>query len=321
MKFDYCIGNPPYQIEVGGGKGSSATAVYDKFVDAAKTITQQSFGLIIPSRWMTGGRGLDSFRESMLHDRHIKTINDYFDASDVFSTADISGGVCMLVWDKNYNGDCKIITNLNGEQKEMQRPLIANDNDVFIRLNHCVDIVNKVLTRKEQKFKDSILYTDSFALPTTVKPKEAQSTERDVYLYAYPKNGYISRDEISKNTDLIDKYKVCISKAYGERGKFPYHVLGKPFVAKPGEVVSASYLILYVTDDIGIAENILSYINTSFFRFLVLQLKNTQHAAPKVYSFVPVQDYSKKITDEFLYKKYGITADEIKIIKLFVKGE
>ena len=103
MKFDYIIGNPPYQME-DGGAGASATPVYNKFIDAVKELDPSVLSLIIPAKWYSGGKGLDQFRQEMLNDSHIRRLADYTNSLDVFPDADIAGGVCIFVRDKSYEG-------------------------------------------------------------------------------------------------------------------------------------------------------------------------------------------------------------------------
>ena len=110
-----------------------------------------------------------------------------------------------------------------------------------------------------------------------------------------------------------------ISKAYGERGDFPYLVIGKPFLALPNEVCTETYLTIGPNDSKEYAENIISYMTTKFFRFFVLFKKNTQNAAKGVYQFVPMQDFCKPWTDEELYEKYGLTNDEISFIDSMIR--
>ena len=84
MKFDVIIGNPPYQLNDGGGTGSSAGALYNKFVEQAKKLKPRYLTMIIPARWMTGGKGLDEFRSVMIKDRWIRAMHDYLDSSQLF---------------------------------------------------------------------------------------------------------------------------------------------------------------------------------------------------------------------------------------------
>ena len=115
MKFDVIIGNPPYQLNDGGGVGSSAIPIYDKFVNQAKKLNPNYLVMIIPSRWFTGGRGLDSFRKEMLNDKRIREIHDFKDARECFPGNPPKGGVCYFLWDKNYEGDCEVNTHHKGK--------------------------------------------------------------------------------------------------------------------------------------------------------------------------------------------------------------
>lgn len=108
MKFDYIIGNPPYQME-DGGAGASATPVYNKFIDAVKELDPSVLSLIIPAKWYSGGKSLDQFRQEMLNDSHIRRLADYTNSLDVFPDADIAGGVCIFVRDKSYEGGAATI--------------------------------------------------------------------------------------------------------------------------------------------------------------------------------------------------------------------
>lgn len=141
----------------------------------------------------------------------------------------------------------------------------------------------------------------------------------DIHIYAYPQQGYISRDKILQGTKILQEYKVFISKAYGERGEFPYLVLGKPFIGEPFSCCSETYLVISGCQSKYEAQNIITYITTKFFRFLVLLKKNTQNAARGVYEFVPMQDFSKPWTDTELYKKYGLTDEEIAFIESMIR--
>jgi len=124
---------------------------------------------------------------------------------------------------------------------------------------------------------------------------------------------------VTRNEQWINCWKVYISKSYGERGDYPYRFLAKPFIGEENSCCTQTYLMIGPFTNKKEAENVISYIHTKFFRFCVMQKKNTQDAMRGVYSFVPIQDFSKPWTDEELYKKYGLTEEEIKFIEEMIK--
>ena len=144
-------------------------------------------------------------------------------------------------------------------------------------------------------------------------------SKNSVKIYSYPKSGYVDRKDVSKNQDWVDKKKVYIAKAYGERGSFPYLVLAKPFLGEINSCCSETYLVIGPFSSGKIAKNALSYVQTKFFRLLVLLKKNTQNAPRGVYSFVPIQDFNELWSDEKLYKKYGLSKNEIAFIESMIR--
>ena len=318
MKFDVIIGNPPYQISDGGGMGTSAVPLYDKFVQQAKKLKPRYLSMIIPARWYAGGKGLDVFRTEMLNDGHITELHDFFDSTECFPGVDISGGVCYFLWERDNIDDCNIVSIRGNNTSSMKRSLLEQGSDTFIRFNEAVSIIRKIKARKEASFMDITSPRKPFGLSSTIKI-HTEKKYNDAFIYAYPQNGYISKNEILQNSALVDKYKVFIAKAYGERGDFPYLVIGKPFVGKPETCCSETYLTVGSFSDEETAKNVVTYMTTKFFRFLVLIKKNTQNAPRGVYQFVPLQDFSKPWTDEELYAKYGITDDEIAFIDSMIR--
>ena len=315
MTFDVIIGNPPYQLDDGGAR-ASAKPIYHLFVQQAKKLNPRYLCMIIPARWYAGGKGLDDFRDSMLQDERIRCLVDFFDATDCFPGIDISGGVCYFLWNRDKRGKC-IVRNIKGNESiETERYL--SEFSSFIRFNKAINIIRKIKEKKENGFAVQISSRKPFGIETNSRVRK-ERRNGDVDIFAYPENGYISRKEITLNQNWIDEYKVYISYAYGERGDFPYLVLGKPFLGMPNSCCTETYLVIGPFSTKRICENVISYIKTKFFRFLVLQRKNTQHATSKVYAFVPLQDFSKPWTDEELYKKYGLTDEEIQFIESMIR--
>ena len=107
--------------------------------------------------------------------------------------------------------------------------------------------------------------------------------------------------------------------AYGYGENFPQQIINKPFVANKKTCCTETYLVIRPSESRIECENLVSYIQTKFFRFLVLLNKPTQHATKKVYQFVPIQDFTQPWTDEKLYAKYGLTDDEIAFIESTIK--
>lgn len=320
MKFDVIIGNPPYQLEVGIEKDNYAIPLYHKFIQQAKKLRPRFISMIIPSRWFAGGRGMDDFREEMLHDTRLQILVDYPNAADCFPGIDLSGGVCYFLWNSEYNGICKIVSNRGKDyQSTMNRPLLEPGNDTFIRLNEAIPIIRKIIAYKEPTFDSLVSPQTPFGIVSSFKDYSDKPFEESIAIYTVNGVKYIREDQVSKNRQWINPYKVFISKSYGERGAYPYRFLAKPFIGTPRSCCTQTYLMIGPFNTSIECENVISYINTRFFRFCIMQKKNTQDAMRGVYSYVPIQDFSQSWTDEKLYAKYGITDEEIKFIESMVR--
>lgn len=317
MRFDVIIGNPPYQMNDGGNNASSKP-IYQLFVENGKQLKPRFLSMIIPSRWFSGGKGLTDFRNEMLNDKRITNIVDFFDSKDCFSGVDISGGICYFLWSRDYNSECEVKVNRGGNTTTMTRPLLEDNATTFIRFNEAVSIFRKVVERKEPSFSDIVSSRRPFGLATNTIV-DSNKKSGGIPVFAYPKNGYVNNNLISKNNDWIEQYKVFISKAYGERGAFPYLVLAKPFIGEPNTVCTETYLVVGPFQKYHLAKNTSTYIRSKFFRFLVLLKKNTQDATSSVYEYVPTQNFDEQWTDEKLYKKYGLNQGEIDFIESMIR--
>ena len=317
MTFDVIMGNPPYQL-ADGGNAASAKPLYHLFVQQAIRLSPRYLSMIIPARWYSGGKGLDEFRDLMLNDTRLSYLVDYFDSNDCFPGIDLSGGVCYFLWDQQHSGDCIVRSIINGKESIIQRPLIEKGNDSFVRFNSSISILEKIKQFQESSFIQLVSSRKPFGIATNEKI-DTEKGINGIKIYAYPKNGYIESSKVSANKQSVYKPKVLISYAYGERGNFPYLVIGKPFIGEVNSCCSETYLMIGPFDTTNECENVMSYIRTKFFRFLVLLRKNTQHATSKVYQFVPLQDFSHPWTDEMLYKKYNLTEDEIAFIESMIR--
>ena len=317
MKFDVIISNPPYQLSDGGG-GGSAMPIYNKFVVQAKKLKPRYLSMIIPARWFSGGRGLDTFRNEMLTDKHICKLVDYPISTECFNGVEIKGGICYFLWERDNEGDCEITTIRNNESITFNRPLLEKDCDSFIRYNEAVSIYHKVTKRGEKSFSDLVSSQKPFGFRTYVLGDDKPGKD-SIRIYANKHIGYVDRNSVASNNEWVDKYKVYISAAYGAGEDFPHQIVGKPILGSPGTCCSETYLFIGPFGTENEAQNVISYITTKFFRHMVLLQKSTQHTSKKVYSYVPMQDFSKSWTDEELYKKYGITDEEIAFIDSMIR--
>ena len=323
MKFDVIIGNPPYQLSDGGDETNTersrggAIPLYNSFVAESKAMNPKYISLIIPSRWYSGGRGLDSFRSEMLTDERIAYLSDFPTATDIFPNVEIKGGVCYFLWDKDHKGDCTV-TNIRGKKKSMMvRPLLEKNSDVFIRFNEAISIYRKV-DIGNAPFSSLISSQKPFGLRTFVKGNQIKQGN-DIVLFENGGVSFIDKRFVTQNQNWISKFKVLITRAYGAGDEFPHQIINQPIIAEPGSCCTETYVVVGPFDDFTTSVNVVSYMKTRFFRFLVMLRKHTQQAASVVYNFVPLQDFSKPWSDEELYKKYELNDEEIAFIESMIR--
>ncbi len=317
MKFDFVIGNPPYQ-ESDGGSGASATPVYNKFIDTVKKMEPDVISLIIPAKWYSGGKGLNAFREQMLSDKRIAVLVDYSNSLDVFPNVDVAGGVCYFIWDKSHSGKCKYTNIRNGIETTELRDL--DEFDTFIRYPIAASIVKKVRAKQEPTLDQVVSSRKPFGLATNIKPFESG----DIKLRFNGGIGFYRRDLISVGTDDISKYKIIISYLTAEHAGQPdkngqYRILSTMEKLPPDTICTETYLVAGTFDSESEANHYMKYLKTKFVRFLVSLKAMTQHISKSMFNFVPIQDFSKTWTDSGLFVKYELSVEEIEFIQGLIK--
>lgn len=322
MQFDVIVGNPPYQM-TGAAGGGVDSSIYHLFIDQAKRLAPRYVSMIIPSRWMAGGRGVgdfDGFRQRMLGDRGIRELVDFPVASEVFPGVEVKGGVCYFLWDRGYNGLAKVTAIRGKEQITAIRAL--DEFDVFIRNPIAVEILHKVLEQREKSITEILTNKEPFKFETNFAGYHPVANFGDLPIYFISSGkrsiAYIEPSKVEKNKHLVSTWKVLVPQAYGAGETVPHQIVGKPIIAPSPSVCTGSFMFFWV-DSQAEAAGVQSYYSTKFFRFLVSLRKITQLAQRSVYTFVPIQDFSQPWTDEKLYKKYSLTPEEIAFVESMIR--
>ena len=331
MKLDAIVGNPPYQL-TGGSGGSNDSPIYQLFCNISMDLKPNYSSFIIPSRWFSAGRDvlLGDFRKRMLTCGNIAYLNNTTNSRLLFPTVEIKGGVCYYLYDRSHKGCCYYVYNNNGDIAAQN--IIMDRFDILIRDPRIANIVEKVYSQTKKECivgVDTIISGDTpFGIPTNVmdsaknpfKVYDNKTSEHDLIVYYLEKNkrhiAYLSKSDIKKNNQDIDKDKVFLPKASGS-GNDPY-VLGEPIIAQKHSVCSQTFIYAAFANEEE-AKNFVTYIKTKFVRILIASIKLTQDCLSGVFRFVPLQDFSKPWTDAELYAKYGLTDDEIAFIESMIK--
>lgn len=320
MFFDVIIGNPPYQLS-DGGNAASAIPLYHLFVEQAKKLQPRYLSMIIPARWYSGGRGLDDFRTSMLNDTRIKYLTDYADSSECFPGVNIAGGVCYFLWAKEYSGDCYVRNIIKGDEIVLKRCL--SEFPVFVRSNVSINLIRKILTKAFISLSQKVYPSNPFGFRTYVRGEHLKF-KGSTKLITSEGYGYVKRSDITKSQDAIDTYNVIMTRAMsggnkpGSDGKYQI-VPSTMRVMEPNEICAETYICIGNYQTKNEAQNLRAYLTTMFARFLMLQAMSSIMINKDAFQFVPLQDFSKPWTDEELYKKYGLTDEEIAFIESTIR--
>lgn len=326
MKFDVIVGNPPYQIGVEGN--TRTRPLYQLFVERAIALDPRYIVMITPSRWFTGGLGLDEYRDRMINDRRLRVIVDNPKIFDVFPQAKIRGGVSYFLWDREYAGDCDFSTRIDGRIISTARRDIREGHGVLIRDNTASALVHQVLERTERSVEELFYPRLAFSQEwrTNFRGDSEQPFAGGIPIIHNGGVGYVREQSFERNRDVADMWKVLLPKASSgdtaqdSEGRIVDVVLGEPIAVAPGSVCTESYFIAGAFGTRDETENYARYLATKFVRFLVLQRKATQDITADRFRFVPALDFTRAWSDEDLYAHFDLTKEHITYIESSIKA-
>ena len=320
MKFDVIIGNPPYQLNDGGGTGASSIPLYNKFVEQALKLSPRYLCMIIPARWYAGGKGLDDFRTLMLECDQISTLVDYPDSRDCFPQVTVAGGICYFLWERNYHGQC-LVVNIKGNNVQSSELRMLSEFSTFVRDNDALHVIRNVFSQSSS-IVGNVYSRNCFSIISN-ECGHANRNAGDYVLLSLKGKSFISRSQVTDRDNIINKFKVVITKAMSGGNKPTsegnYQVISSLQILVPNEVCTETYLCIGAFDNYKYAENMLSYAKTKFFRFMLLQSLTSINISKDKFQFVPLQDFSHPWTDEMLYEKYKLDDTEIDFIESMIK--
>jgi site-specific DNA-methyltransferase (adenine-specific) len=127
----------------------------------------------------------------------------------------------------------------------------------------------------------------------------------------------VRESQITANTAWVAKWKVLIPAASDGNEIYPLPIWDQvgPFIARPHEVCSETYIVASLASTKAEAEAIVQYMRTKFFRFMVSLRKVAQHNKADNFSFVPDLPLDRTWTDRDLYRRFSLTEKEIEHIE------
>lgn len=341
MKFDFVIGNPPYQDETLGENKGFAPPIYDKFLDGAYQVSDKVL-MIHPARFLfNAGSTPKQWNQKMLDDKHFKIIEYEPDCSKVFANTEIKGGVAISYRDtKKDFGSITVFTPYNELNKILHKILSTT--------KHYLSEI--AISRTSYRLTDKMHQENPQALSLLSKghPYDMSTNIFDLLPFIFydskPNDGkeyikilgrennervykYIRRDFVNDVVNL-DAYKILLPEASGT-GSFG-ETLSPPFIGCPNLANTETFLSIGKFNTESEAKNLLKYIKSKFARTMLGVLKVTQHITPIKFKYVPLQDFTSSSDidwtksihdiDQQLYDKYGLTDDERQFIETHVKA-
>ena len=321
MKFDAIVGNPPYQI-MDGGTDRGAVPVYQHFVNIAKQAKPSYISMIMPARWYAGGRGLEDFRAAMLQDKSMQVLYDFETSKEIFPTVDIAGGICYFLWNKENSHPCTVC-NVNAQSRVYAKRYL-NDFDVFVRSNSSISILKKVTSKSQGFLNSMVLSINPFGFRTYFRGRK-EHFYGDIRILTSEGWSYVAPSEITKGNEYVSKYKIIVGRFVPSNGELNvkpgegYRVLTMPKILAPNEINTETYIDTAVFDTEDEANNYKRYLCTKFARFILRQAITSVNVTRECFTFVPIQDFTHKWTDEELYDKYSLSEEERQYIESLIK--
>ena len=360
IKFDVIVGNPPYQENIGKEESNRSLGkqLFPHFIKSSINISSRYVSLITPSKWFTGNGQDNSFpslREFIKANNHFSRFVNYLNGKEVFDEVD-TGSINYFLYDAEYCNETLIFEEkINNAKISIERKLFEDDMDIIIPMNNMISVLNKVKNLNFSSIDSIVSGRNPFGIPANNRDLDAASSiiQDDYYdtriVCAYEEIKYINHEEIKRNEELKDRYKVLTSKINGGAGTLldgrPSFILGKTYVSGLNEICSNTLLTIGSFDNIEEASNLNSYMKTKFFRFMLGIKKVANVLTSNVYSFVPNQnftatsdiDWEKSVLnldpvangrynsetineiDAQLYMKYGLSKEEVQFIEKMIR--
>ena len=345
MKFDFLIGNPPYQDETLGDNKGFAPPIYDKFMDAAYEVSEK-VELIHPARFLfNAGSTPKAWNEKMLNNKHFKILKYESNSSKYFSTASIMGGIAISYYDKKKDfGIIGVFSPFN-ELRAIREKVVSHESFRSIQESIWIQTRFNLTTLyedhpeakegigsngKDSRFEKNIfkkipLFTGIPTYDDDIRTLGISETRKREWRY-------IQRKYVDESQENLMTYKVIMSVsngAAGNLGETPVRIIGESVLGKPGDGYTRSFIGIGRFGKQEEASNCQQYLRTKFARVMIGIMKTTQMLNPDVWKCVPVQDFTSNSDidwsqsvvgiDRQLYTKYGLSDEEITFIENHVK--
>ena len=341
MKLDAIVSNPPYQqIDEGDAASDAGAPIYYKFVNIAKQMKSNYISMIMPSKWMVGGRSeLSSFLQEMKEDHHLSYIKDYRNDRSIFPTAHNDGGIMYFLWDirkKRADIDYTYVT-MDGVSIRNLTVLRNRFSNFIIRDMRIIPILNKIFPTEHivinsERFSFIVSKTRPFGLRKDIfnTPDNYPNSKLSLDKYdgsykvygvkgkkggAKRMSGYITLADVTDKYEALNKYKIFFTTTYSSDAVMPPEYIK----AYKKELCTETFLVIGPFNSETEMNYCASYMDTLFFKFLLFLGHGTMQVNQTVFGLIPLQDFTRPWTDADLYAKYGLTDDEIQFIETMIK--